>query len=408
MDVALGGDVGIKSLDALCLGERCERADIHDLGLASREHGAAVNSRDQTHFRMQRTDLGEESSVGALVVLEDHLADGELLILVDRIAKLREILLVVRKGLCKALCDVGDVLLSGLLVIGEDRNLHLLRRNDLLDVFHHLVRHVDGDVILLLLSALVADHVVEGKDLLVHRICLIDVVDHVAFRHLIGTGLDHHDLVSCRSDGQAKISVVPLLLRGVDDDTAVDKANLGRDAGARKRDIGDVGCKGCTHHRDELRTAGRIHGHDHALEGDIIAHVLRKQRAHRAVDDTARQNRVLGCLALALVEAAGHLADRIVLLGIFHGEREEVHAVSGLSCLGCRAQNGRIPVVHERAAVCLLADASDINGERSARQFHRVGHVPVFFFPFEVCHIHSPLFVCEGPSSSFPNTLIPK
>ncbi len=202
MDISLLGDVGIETLDALGIGERCQCADVHDLGLPSREHGAAVDPRDQADLRVERADLGQGSAVRSLVVLQDHLADGLLLILVDCIGELLKVGVVSGKGLLQALGDLCDIGLPRLLVVGEDSGLHLLLGDDLLHVLEHLCRDGDGLVGLLLFADLCADLVDERDELLVDGISSIDVLHHVRLRHLVGACLDHHDLVGGGGDGE--------------------------------------------------------------------------------------------------------------------------------------------------------------------------------------------------------------
>jgi hypothetical protein len=55
-----------------------------------------MDSRDNIDFRCQRTDLGKLTAVGTLVILEDHLADGLLFILVNSIPEVGKIRLVIR------------------------------------------------------------------------------------------------------------------------------------------------------------------------------------------------------------------------------------------------------------------------------------------------------------------------
>ena len=57
------------------------------------------------------------------------------------------------------------------------------------------------------------NHLVDKcDDGLVDIMCLVDSLDHLVFRDLIGTGFDHDDLLCCRCNGQFQISVVPLCL----------------------------------------------------------------------------------------------------------------------------------------------------------------------------------------------------
>ncbi len=370
MNISLGCNVRIESLHLLCIGKRCEGHNIEDLRLSSGEHCRTMDSGNDINLGCQRADLCEQTAVRSLVILENHLADGLLLVLIDRIAQLSKVLLIVRKCFLHPVSDLCDSLLAGLLIIGEAGLFHLFRRDNLLHVLKHLLRNRDGIIFLLRLADFLADLVDEGNQLLVDRICLIDVVDHILLGDLICAGLDHHDTVCRGSNGQAKIALVPLLLARVDDNIAVDKAYLRGSARSGKRDIGNRGRNRGADHGKKLRSALRVNTEDHALQRDIIAHILREQRTHRTVDDAARQNCVLAGLSFSFVESSREFADGIELLGILHAQREEVHAFAGLFGLRCSAQNSGVTVVHQCASVCLLADTADIDRQCSAGKIH--------------------------------------
>ena len=369
VDVALLGDVGVKALNTLCLGQRSQSDNVTDLGLAAGEHSGTVNAGNDVDFCCQRTDLIQCTAVRALVVLEDHLADSLLLVLVDSLVKDGEPLFVLCKCLAELLLECGDIALTGLLVICEDCFFHLCGRNDLLDGCKELLRN-RAALVLALLFAAVGDNALDPlDDLFVLLICDVDAADHFFIGDLVCTCLDHHDLIFSGVNSQAKVALVPLLLGRVDDGLAAHHTDLGHGDGAVKGDIGDLGSQSSAVHGDKLGSAGGVNAHDQALESDIVAHVLREQGAHRTVDDTAGQDGVLAGSAFALVKTAGELADGIEFLCVFHAEREKVDPVAGLLGSRCKAGNGCIAVVHECAAAGLLADAVDVDAECTSADF---------------------------------------
>jgi hypothetical protein len=113
--------------------------------------------------------------------------------------------------------------------------------------------------------------------------------------------------------------------------------------------------------------------------GDVIAHVLREQGTHGTVDDAARQDRVFGGSAFSLIESARELPDRISFFGIFHAQREEIHALTGSGGLRRGAEHRRFAIVHECTAVGLFPDSADVYGQRTACKFHCIRFVHVFF-----------------------------
>ena len=84
---------------------------------------------------------------------------------------------------------------------------------------------------------------------------------------------------------------------------------------------------------------------------DVVAVVLREQRAQRAIRETRGQNRVLGWPTFALDEAAGDLARGVHLLFVLDLEREEVDSFARL--LGCDdgGQDDGLAVAHHDRAV---------------------------------------------------------
>ena len=75
--------------------------------------------------------------------------------------------------------------------------------------------------------------------------CFVNSLEHLLLRDLIGTSLDHDDLFSSRSYSQLQVTLVPLLLRRVDDQFAVDHTHLCHRAGTIKRDIRNAGSDRC-------------------------------------------------------------------------------------------------------------------------------------------------------------------
>ncbi len=199
---------------------------------------------------------------------------------------------------------------------------------------------------------------------------LVDRLDHLVFRDFLRACLDHDDLGGGGCNGQLKIALIPLLLGRVYDELTVDQAHLGHGAGAVKGDIGDAGCDGGAEHGYQLRSALRVYAHDKVVERDIIAVILREERAHGTVDDSCRKNSILTGLSLSLIESAGHLADGIILLFKIDGKREEINAFTGFLGCGGSTQNSGITIMHECRAVCLGCYSADVNTQCPAGDLH--------------------------------------
>ena len=209
--ISLGRLVFIQSVQSLCLRQRRQCSHVTDLCLSSRKHCGAVYSRDQVNLCRKRSDLIDCAAVRTLVILEDHLSDCLLLILVNRFTENGEPFLVVCKRFFQLLCDHADILFSCLLVVGKYSFLHLLRRNDLFDRLEELFRNSEMLILVLRLAALCNDRIDECDDLLVQVVSGKDRLDHLVFRHLVGACLDHDDLLFRGSDCKSKVRCLSLL-----------------------------------------------------------------------------------------------------------------------------------------------------------------------------------------------------
>ena len=316
--ISLADLVLVQAVNPLGLGQGSQGTYVANLGLASGEHGGAMHPGDDVHFRGKRTDLRDFTSVRPFVVFQDHLAHGLLLVLIDRLAQDGQPLLVLRESLLQLLGDGPDIPLPGLLVVGEHRYLHLLGRHNLLDFLEHLLGDGAAGVFMLRFAALGHNLVDERDDGLVDLMGLVDGLDHPRLRHLIGSGLDHDDLLPGGGHGQVQIALLPLLLGRIDYKFAIHQAHLGHGAGAVKGDVRNAGGDGSSQHGHNLRAACGIHAHDHVVQGHVIAVILGEQGTHGPVDDAAGEHGVLAGLSLPLVEAAGNLPHGVHLLLELH------------------------------------------------------------------------------------------
>jgi len=316
--ISLGCLKLIQSVKTLCLCKRSKCSNGTDLSLSSCEHGRTMNSRDDICLCSQRTDLSDLTSIRTFMIFEDHLADSLLLVLIYSLTENGKPFLIVCKSFFQLISDLADVILTCLLVIREYGNLHLFRRNDLLDLIKKLLRYCTGLVGMFLFSALCYDLVDEFDDLLVHFMSLVDSLDHLIFRDLISSGLNHDNLLSCRSNRKLKIRNCLLCKCRVDDKLAVDHTNLCGCAWTVKWDIRNTGCNGRTKHSRDLRIAFRINRHNHIYQSYVISVILWKQRTHRTVDNTGCKDCMLACLTLSLVESSRDLSYCIHLLLILN------------------------------------------------------------------------------------------
>ena len=368
--ISLAHFVFIQSVQLLLLGERSQRTYIADLGLSPSEHGGTMNSGDQVNLCRQRTDLGDLTAVRALAILQNHLAHGLFLILVNGFAQHGQPLFLLRKSLLQPGCDLADVLFPGLFVIGEHGHFHLLGSGDPHDLVKHLLGDGAAGIAVLGLAHLGHDLVDEGNDSLVDFMGLVDGFNHPGLRHFVGAGLNHDHLLPGGRHGEVQISLLPLLLSGIDDEFPVNHSHLGHGTGTVKGDVRDAGGDGSAQHGHQFRTACGIHAHHHIVQGHVIAVILGKQGTHGSVDHPAGQHCVLTGLSFPLVETSGDLAHGIQLLLKLHTQGEEINALPGLFGRRGGTEHRGLAIMHKRAAVSLFTHSVDVHGQSTAGQFH--------------------------------------
>ena len=370
MHVSCFCDVRIKAFNALSVRKRSECDTVADLCLSACEHRGAVSSRNEIDLCCQRADLLHDTTVRSLVVMENHLPDRLLLILIEGIADKGHPLLIVSILFGKCVADLRDVLITDHLVIRENSLFHLFRRADFIKGVIEFLRNLIVNVLMLFFAALGDDRVKELNDLFVDFITFVNCFNHLFIGEFIGTRLDHDDFFSCGCNSERKLGFLLELIARIDDKLSVDKPQLSHSARTVERNVGDAGRESGAEHSDNFRITLRINRHYKVVKGHIIAVVLREQRAHRSVNDTACQHSMCAGLAFTLVETARDLTDCIHLLFKFYRQREEIDAVT--RCLGSRScgQHDCVTVMHEAASVCLFADTSDIDRQCSASEFH--------------------------------------
>ena len=131
------------------------------------------------------------------MILQDHLPDGDLLILIDRIGyKIDPIRMIDGITLGQLLLYLLDIGIADLLVVSEDSFFHAVCGDCLKHILPHLLRDRIMLIIMLLLAALSNDGVDKLDDLLVHIVCGENSIQHDIIRDHIGSGFDHDDLVT--------------------------------------------------------------------------------------------------------------------------------------------------------------------------------------------------------------------
>ena len=160
-----------------------------------------------------------------------------------------------------------------------------------------------------------------------------DRLGHHVLGQDLDARLDHHDRVAGAGDDQVELRLDELARRRVEDELAVDVADVHGADRALERDLADRqrGGRGDRPEDVELVLVVRREGRDDDL--DVVLVALGEERADRPVGEARRERRRLGGAALALDEAAGDLAGRVHPLLEVDGEREEVETGAGLGAV---------------------------------------------------------------------------
>ena len=97
--ISLGSLHVVDAVQFLALRQWSQGTYVENLCLSTGKHTGTVYSRKQINLSRQRTNLRDTTAVRTLVVLENHVADCLLLILVKRLAQHVQPLFVVCKCL---------------------------------------------------------------------------------------------------------------------------------------------------------------------------------------------------------------------------------------------------------------------------------------------------------------------
>ena len=387
--VALGLRAG-QRIELLLHLEHVQRGDAQDLGLTALEQGGAVHARDDVDLGGQRADVTQAAAVDAVVLGQDAAAHDLALQLLERVAELLLLLglvhvgELVRQHILDMLLDLGDTVLTRQLLRNGQRLIQI-GVSDLVDAGVQLVGVLreelellgllGGDALELGLS--LADDLDErlgglqatGHNLLV-RLDLALVVDQGP-RVLAGAGLDHRDrdvaiVHHAAGDHDLEHGALTLAPTRERNPLAIDQRQTDAGDRALERQTGDHRGGGGGVQRDDVVRVIRVDGQDRLHNLHLVAQRVREQRAQRAVDDTAGQDRLGARAAFTAEERARDLAGGVHLLFNVHGQREEVVVLLRAGTGGGGGQHHRIIIqIRGHGAVGLLGEAAGLEAQRA-------------------------------------------
>ena len=368
VNIALFG-LAVDAVQHLGIADRAQGGHGQHLGLAAGEQTGAVYAGQQAHFGGQRADFIHLAAVHALLLIQQPAAHDELLGLIHALVNLRFLTGIQRVEVLVYFFINGlQALIADGLIVRIHGQLYVLHRK-LLHGLEHIVVGLVARIGELLLADLLLDALDKLDDLLVALMTGHNAVEHILVAHLIGAGLDHRHPAVRRGHGHCHLADLALLLGGVHHELAIHQAHRNAADRAVPRDIGNTQGDGRTDHGRDLRRAVGIHAHHRADDGHIVAHILGEQRADRAVNHTADQNGLIRGTALPFQERTRNTAHRIQLLLKIHGQREEVHTVTGFS----RGRRGHmhhgLAIADQALAVGQLAHFAGFHNQRTACEF---------------------------------------
>ena len=365
MHVALALFV-VKTVEHLRVAHRAECSDGENLRLTAGEHTGTVDAGQQIDFSIQRTHIVDAAAVHALAFVQKPATHNELLQLIQTVVQLCDI---IRIDFVKLFMHSGihglESFVADAFVVGVKGFLHHVD-GEILDSFKHRRIGILRFKRNLFLADFLLDAFDEFNDLLVDLVGIHDAVEHGFVVDFLGAGFDHGNKVSRGCNGHSHFGFFALRFGRVDDEFAVHKTDGHTGDRAVPGNLGNGDRDGNADHGGDFRQTVLIHAHNCGDNADVIAHILREQRADRTVDHAGAKGRFFAGTAFSSLERAGDLTDRIELFFKINGKREKVNAFSGLCRHRRRAKNFCLTVADEAGAAGKAGHFTGLDLERSA------------------------------------------
>ena len=363
MHIPLGGFF-IQTVNLLAVAQRTQCCNGQNLCLSSGEQTASVDSRQQTHFRIQRTDFINASAVNTLAFIEP-VPDILLLQLVQAFIQhctLFRIFWVILFVNC-----INNRLHSCIpfvLVVGIQSHLYLFA-NHCFDGSKQIVVEFHRLEFELRLADFVLDVVDKCNHLLDFCVTSQNRIQHLLFRNFVRTGFNHNDFFHCAGNSQPQVIVCTLFEGRVQDDFAVYQTNADASNRAIPRNIRNGNGNGSCQHASDFRRAIRVNCQNSHDNGNIVPHILREQRTNRTVYHTGSQDCLFRRLSLSLGERARNSANGIHPFFIVHRQREEIHAFSRLCTSSYICHDNGFSVANPTRTIGQFAGFSGFYNERT-------------------------------------------
>ncbi len=219
-------------------------------------------------------------------------------------------------------------------------------------------------------------------EVLLHRDDLLDDVVALdegggqdVLRDLLRARLDHHDRVLGAGHQQVQLALrLEVGGGGVDHEGPVPVAHPHRADRPVERDVGDDERRGGADDGEGVRVVLEVGGEQQADDLGLARVALGKERPQRPVDHPGGEDLLLVRPSLALEEAAGDLAARVVALAVVDREGQEVESHPRLALRARRRQDHGVAEAHQDCSVGLLGHLPrlDRQGVAAKGHFHSI------------------------------------
>ena len=148
----------------------------------------------------------------------------------------------------------------------------------------------------------------------------------VGLGKFLGCAFDHDDFFSIADIDEVEVAVGALVMRGVDDELAVDATDAHGSDGSSERNVRNAQGGGGAVDRKDVGVVLAIGAQEECDDLCVVKVALRKERAQRTIGHARREDFLFGGTALAFEISAGEFANGGGFFFVFDGEREEVLA----------------------------------------------------------------------------------
>ena len=172
-----------------------------------------------------------------------------------------------------------------------------------------------------------------------------------------------------RRDGHEALAGVALVLRRVHDILAVQIADVRGGRGAVPGNVRVSDDERRADGGDDLNRVIIVLRENGVRQDNVVAELLVKERAHRAVDKTRDENTAVRGLTLAAVKRAGDAADGVHALFDLDGQREVVNASLGQGRGNSSDEDDGVAVAADGLGVAELGNLAGLDREGAAADF---------------------------------------